>query len=274
MSNRPVSLLVTVSLVAVLVVSNAVMSRAGGAQLVDVVYIATGENFPDALAAGPATGGGGPILLVQKDAIPGPTIDELVRLNPKMIVIVGGPAVVSAAVEAQLAGYTTGPVRRIAGSNRYATAAAISADTFPVTGATSCPASGFQVDDDGFEFTLVNSQLLGSGSFSCAVMLPPGSTITSVRFTVRDNHGFQGVPCSMRRVDLTGGTFNFGITNVITLASAETSGVGTPGTAELIDSTIDNPLVDNLRYAYWLSCTLWEFSADLSIYGAIVYYRM
>jgi len=47
-----------------------------------VIFIATGENFPDALAGGPVAGQlGGPILLVQKDAVPGNTSNEIARLT-------------------------------------------------------------------------------------------------------------------------------------------------------------------------------------------------
>ncbi len=72
----------------------------GGA---DVVFVATGANFPDALAGGPAGGAlGGPILLTGKDSVPAATLAEIVRLGPQRIVILGGSAAVSEAVRAQL----------------------------------------------------------------------------------------------------------------------------------------------------------------------------
>ncbi|WKZ81701.1 MAG: cell wall-binding repeat-containing protein [Acidimicrobiia bacterium] len=99
----------------------------------EVAYIATGTNFPDALGAGPAAAlGNGPILLVQTDAVPSQTTDELNRLKPRLIVIVGGTAVVSTGVENTLKGLSFGPtVLRVSGANRYATAAAISESAFP-----------------------------------------------------------------------------------------------------------------------------------------------
>ncbi|MDP3984934.1 MAG: cell wall-binding repeat-containing protein, partial [Acidimicrobiia bacterium] len=91
------------------------------------VYVATGLNFPDALAGAPAAAqDNAPILLVTKDSIPDPTQAELTRLNPTTTVVLGGTAVISNAVAAAL----PGNVIRLAGSNRYATAAAISAATF------------------------------------------------------------------------------------------------------------------------------------------------
>ncbi|WKZ81704.1 MAG: cell wall-binding repeat-containing protein [Acidimicrobiia bacterium] len=99
----------------------------------DVAYIATGTNFPDALGAGPAAAlGSGPILLVQTDSVPSQTTTELNRLEPRLIVIVGGTAAVSTTVENTLKGLSFGPtVIRVSGSNRYATAAAISQQAFP-----------------------------------------------------------------------------------------------------------------------------------------------
>jgi spore germination protein YaaH/putative cell wall-binding protein len=98
-----------------------------------VAFVATGENFPDALAAGPAaTAAGGPILLVTLSSVPASTAAELARLRPGRIVVVGGTGAISPQVAAQLAGYaTTGQVQRLAGTDRYATAAAVSAASFP-----------------------------------------------------------------------------------------------------------------------------------------------
>lgn len=98
---------------------------------VPVVYIATGANFPDALAGGPlAAINGGPVLLVNAGSIPAETAGELTRLQPQKIVILGGTGAVSATVETSLDAYTTGPVQRLFGSNRFATAAAISVSQF------------------------------------------------------------------------------------------------------------------------------------------------
>jgi putative cell wall-binding protein len=96
-----------------------------------VAYIATGDNFPDALAGSPPAGNlGGPILLVGREALPSATADELTRLKPDKIVILGGSGVVSSAVASALRPYTDGSVERLAGSDRYATSVAVSAATF------------------------------------------------------------------------------------------------------------------------------------------------
>jgi putative cell wall-binding protein len=99
----------------------------------DVAYIATGGDFPDALAAGPvAAEKPGPVLLVRQDAIPQTVQEELYRLRPKAIVVLGGSNAVSDRVVEKLndVNYTQGPVIRVAGVDRYDTAAKLSAGAF------------------------------------------------------------------------------------------------------------------------------------------------
>lgn len=103
------------------------ISEAVFAPGVSVAYIATGANFPDSLAAGPAAAfRRAPILLTSPSGLPGTTRAELARLQPAKIIILGGTGVVSAGIETELRGYTSGSVTRLAGPDRYATAAAIS----------------------------------------------------------------------------------------------------------------------------------------------------
>ena len=110
----------------------AAVSAATFAPGVAVAYVATGDNFPDALAAGPAAARrDAPVLLVRGNRIPEPTATELARLRPGAIRVVGGPGVISDGVLDALRGYTSsGNVTRLAGATRYGTAAAVSADTF------------------------------------------------------------------------------------------------------------------------------------------------
>lgn len=98
---------------------------------VPVAYIATGLNFPDALAGGPVAAlSGGPILLVDPNAVPAETAAELSRLKPGRITILGGPGAVSTSVQSALTRFTSGTVTRLSSTNRYATAAAISKSKF------------------------------------------------------------------------------------------------------------------------------------------------
>ena len=87
--------------------------------------LCTGENFPDALSAGPlARALNAPLLLTRRDSLPGETVAELARLGVRNVTIIGSTAAVSGAVATQLgnAGYS---VTRIAGADRYATSAEI-----------------------------------------------------------------------------------------------------------------------------------------------------
>jgi acyl-CoA synthetase (AMP-forming)/AMP-acid ligase II len=106
------------------------LSHANISPNVEVAYVATGANFADALAAGGAARGRGPVLLVRSDGIPDATATELARLRPRRIVVLGGTAVVAASVQTSLAAYTTGSVSRVGGADRYATAASLSQSTF------------------------------------------------------------------------------------------------------------------------------------------------
>ena len=109
----------------------AAVSRASFGPGVPAAFIATGRSFPDALAAGPAAiRMGGPVLLTQPGSLPQATRDELARLRPARIFVVGGPGVVGEGVIAELQSFTSQAVNRVAGADRYATAAAISSVFF------------------------------------------------------------------------------------------------------------------------------------------------
>ena len=111
---------------------------------VPAVYIATGLQFPDALAGAPAAhGDNAALLLVQQNAIPAETQAELTRIKPLKIYILGGTGVISTAVESALNSYDRGGgVVRLSGANRYATGAAIVAHAFPTTASSVILANG------------------------------------------------------------------------------------------------------------------------------------
>lgn len=138
---------------------------------VPVAYLATGANFPDALAGVAAAGAsGGPILLATHGAIPTDTVAELTRLRPGRIVVLGGSGVISDAVATQLGGYaTSGSVNRLAGADRYATSAAVASATF-ASATTVYIATGRNFPD-----------ALGGGPVAGIVrgplLLVPGSTV-------------------------------------------------------------------------------------------------
>jgi putative cell wall-binding protein len=103
----------------------------------NVVYLADGANYPDALAAGPAAiAQGGVLLLTTTTSLPTSTRDELLRLDPLRVVVVGGVGAVSEAVVKSVKSLLPGvPVDRLGGASRFATGELIVEDAFATTGA-------------------------------------------------------------------------------------------------------------------------------------------
>ena len=95
------------------------------------VFVATGAKFPDALAAGAAASAYGvPVLLVRPDSVPESTRLLLERLAPTTIVLAGGPAAISVAVEDQLRALTGSTIEREGGLDRYETADLLTGDAW------------------------------------------------------------------------------------------------------------------------------------------------
>lgn len=130
---------------------------------VDVVYVASGLDFPDALSARPwpdtapvsspsdgmwpqSHDGGlpAPVLLTRPGHLPAATAAALEALNPTTIRIVGSSTSVSDHVATLLAAY--GDVERYGGDNRYETAALIAA-MFPAGLPTVFVATGQNFPD-------------------------------------------------------------------------------------------------------------------------------
>lgn len=97
------------------------------------VYLASGTNFPDALAGAAAAGFvDAPILLTTRDVLPADTVAALKQLHPARIVALGGSGSVSDAVlkRARLSTGVTTTTSRLGGSTRYDTAVSVSKATF------------------------------------------------------------------------------------------------------------------------------------------------
>ena len=88
------------------------------------MVIATGDDFPDALAGAPlAHAYSAPLLLVPRGSIPESVSAEITRLAPDNAIILGGTNSVGTAVESGLRSRLgTANVERIAGGSRYDTA--------------------------------------------------------------------------------------------------------------------------------------------------------
>lgn len=110
------------------------------------VFVASGRDYPDALAAAAKAGARHEaVLLTRTESLPSATSDVLRRLRPTEIIVVGGEEAVSPAVLDALTGLA--PVKRIARTDRYATAAAVSELQPATTGGTAYIATGTEFPD-------------------------------------------------------------------------------------------------------------------------------
>ncbi|MGZ3586176.1 MAG: cell wall-binding repeat-containing protein [Candidatus Limnocylindrales bacterium] len=184
-------------------ISATTFSPGPGPVNVSVAYIATGANFPDALVGAAAAGkDDAPLLLTTATALPQPIKDELLRLKPKRIVILGSTGVISQAVATALDAYTSGSITRLAGADRYATAAAISAASFPVGVSTAYVATGANVPD-----------ALAGAALGRPLLLVPGAWVPSTIET-------EAARLSPSRVVVLGGIYTVSLTSESELKTA------------------------------------------------------
>ncbi len=93
----------------------------------ETVIVATGMDFPDALAASGLAGvRNAPILLTRPESLPAVVPPEIERLGARHAIIVGGTGAVSSIVERALRDTLGLEVTRVGGADRYETAALIS----------------------------------------------------------------------------------------------------------------------------------------------------
>ena len=124
------------------------LSKASFSPGVPTAYVASGVVFADALGGGAAAArNGAPLLLVQPGIVPVETKDELTRLAPDRIIVLGGPGAISDNVVQSLRGFTSGDVTRLFGADRYETAGAVAQATFPAGADTAYLASGTAFPD-------------------------------------------------------------------------------------------------------------------------------
>lgn len=93
----------------------------------DVVVIATGTDWPDALGGAALAGAvGGPLLLTAPSSLPASVTAEFERLGATHAYMLGGTGAVSEQVFSQLiARFGADGVERVAGADRFATARAV-----------------------------------------------------------------------------------------------------------------------------------------------------
>jgi len=160
----------------------AAVSKAAYPSGTETVFIASGRDFPDALVAGSvASSHQAPILLTQPGGLPAATRNELARLKPSKVIILGGPVAVSAAVENQLKSIvgTSGTVTRIGGANRYETAIEVTKAMFPAnTGGTLYVTTGRNFPDalSASAVAGITGAAAVAGEKSQPILLVPGDS--------------------------------------------------------------------------------------------------
>ena len=142
------------------------------------VYLATGTNFPDALAgAALAAVAGGPLLLTDPTTMPAETVNEIIRLHPSAIVVLGGTNAVSAQVAADAVSAAHGAaLSRLQGPDRYQTADAVASVLVAVNGGTT--ASNGVLLATGLDFPDALAGAAWAGKSDRPLLLAPSSYIT------------------------------------------------------------------------------------------------
>ena len=141
----------------------------GGIGSVTNVFVASGTSLVDAVSvAGLAGAMNAPVLLTESDELPGSVKDFIEDYGVDNVYLLGGSAAISDAVATSIEGLTNEPtVTRIAGADRYATAAAISAK---ITDAASwCGGDGSAAVLVNGEDGLVNAVAVGPMAYRLRV---------------------------------------------------------------------------------------------------------
>lgn len=113
--------------------TSASLSRFVAPNGASTVYVAAADRDPDALiAAAGAANASAPLLLVRSDGVPDITRAELERLEPRAVVVLGGPLAVADPVIAAIGRILpAATVSRVAGVDRIGTAVALSGHVAP-----------------------------------------------------------------------------------------------------------------------------------------------
>lgn len=152
---------------------------------VRAVVVATGKSFADGLSGGPGTAKlKAPLLLVPGDRIPAGVVQEINRLSPERIYVLGGNGVVSTQVESQLRGLAP-DVIRFAGADRYATAARSAslwprADTVYLASGTGFPdalSGGATAAATGMPLLLTHPTALATATAGALQRLAPSKVV-------------------------------------------------------------------------------------------------
>jgi putative cell wall-binding protein/GH25 family lysozyme M1 (1,4-beta-N-acetylmuramidase) len=115
----------------------------------NTVILATGENFPDALAAAGLAGiSTAPVVLTAPNALSDQARQTIIQLDPATIYLLGDGNAISGDVEQQLQSEFSGrQIKRVCGANRYDTALALYQEGGSSWGKTAIVACGEKFPD-------------------------------------------------------------------------------------------------------------------------------
>lgn len=233
---------------------------------VDLVYVTVATNFPDSLGIGPGAGAlATPVILVPTNPpIPSVTQTELLRLDPKKVVIIGGEAVVSAATRSALESLLpAATVERIGGANRYETNALFSASVFPIESWSSVAAAAFTVTQNSIAFSSGDeAYTIAAGTLYASIDLPHGAEILELKAIGYDSSF----------VNLTVALGRSAWDSSEPIASAVSSGDSGDTSFATTSIAAGKETVDNENWAYWVSAS--PTDVNRTIYGVMVRYRL
>lgn len=244
------------------------LAEAGGVQdvSVDLVYVTVATNYPDSLGIGPGAGAlATPVILVPTNPpIPSVTQAELIRLDPKKVVIIGGEAVVSAAMRSALESLLpTATFERIGGANRYETNTLFSSSVFPIESWSSVAAAAFTVTQSTTGFSSgTEAYTTSGGTLYASIDLPHGAEILELKAIGYDSSG----------ASFTVTLGRSGVNSNQSIAEATSSTDGGDTSFATMTITAGREIVDNENWAYWVSAG--PTDANRTIYGVMVRYRL
>ena len=243
-------------------------ARAGGippGEGIDVVYVAVSTNFPDALGVGPgAAANSAPIILVPTNPpLPGYTSAELHRLDPQKVIIVGGTAVVSQAMEDAIAALLpNATVERLAGSDRYETNTLFTQSVYPVEGWASVDNTAFlPLSTATVTRVQTYSHTGDTGDMFAPIQLPHGATLLDMRVIGHDSDGGEETHVLLEEACSGTSAYPFDLMS---------SGSG--GTFDLSDSADGISVVDNENCAYAVRAT--GTDGDNRVELVLIHYRL
>lgn len=235
---------------------------------IDVVYVAVSTNFPDSLGVGPGAGAlAAPIIILPTNPpIPTASVDELKRLDPKRVVIVGGTAVISNAMKSALESLLpNATVTRIGGADRFETNAMFSEATFPVEGWASIAAPAFTAvnpaDANVSSGTSVSNS--SGGSLYASIQLPHGAKILELKAIGSDPSAVADLDVNLGRASETSSS---------EFATATSSGSSGDTSFSTTAIPAGSEIVDNETFAYFVR--VGTTTSGRQIYGVMVRYQL